>query len=198
MDFDKFDEKEKEAVFGLANVDVATATTIPKGVCFDSTKGKYKAYVNMFGVRTWLGSFSSMDDAISRRNDFVSAIVSSRYPLVTFIRDRFNVSFNKALVFIASALKAYVQRVDVEKGLVLGSGSDSGFMFPSFAVAFVAGCGRGGSLVSVGSARSLLSLQDPITDIIFGKTSISKFRLDHHCQYQDVFNSLLSVANGLA
>lgn len=165
-----------------------------KGVCFDSTKGKYKAYANMFGVRTWLGSFSSMDDAISRRNDFVNTVVSSHYPLATFICNRFGggggISFNKALVFIASALKAYVQRVDVEKG--------SGFMFPSFAVAFVDGCGGGDvDLVSVSSARSLLSIQDPITDIIFGRSSISKFRLDHHCQYQDVFNSLLSVANGL-
>ena len=164
-----------------------------KGICYDIRKGKFKVYVDMFGVRTHLGYFSTLGDATPVRDNFINTIRESHYPLSTFICEHFNVSFNKSLVFIASALKAYVQRVDVAQ--------DSGFMFPSFAVAFVTNCGRtgGGDVdwVSVGNARSLLSIQDPATDIIFGRSSISKFRLNNHTDYHSVINALSQIANGL-
>lgn len=160
-----------------------------RGVCFDVAKARYKVYVDMFGVRTHLGYFSNESDAVLKRDEFVNSVRSSHYPLATFICNRFNCSFNKALVYIASALKAYVQR---------GVSFDVGRMFPTFTISFVKDIRTDcNDLVSVANARYLLSIQDPITDIIFGRTSISKFRLNNHLDYSSVINTLTQIANGL-
>lgn len=164
-----------------------------KGICYDIRKGKFKVYVDMFGVRTHLGYFSTLGDATPVRDNFINTIRESHYPLSTFICEHFNVSFNKSLSLIASALKAFINRDDCSP--------DIGRMFPPFAISFTQdvfrGCGDADNLVSVGSARSLLSIQDPATDIIFGRTSISKFRSQNHIDYHSVINTLTQIANGL-
>lgn len=170
-----------------------------KGVCFDINKGKFKAYVDMFGVRTSLGYFTNEQDAVTKRNEFVDSIRSSNYPLATFICKKFAVSFNKALSLIASALKAYVEK---EKEMDRELNETSSFnsinsMFPTFAVRFAIGALRGGGeLVPVPVARKLLSLGNT-SDIIFGRSSISKFRCDHKFDYISVISALSSVANDL-
>lgn len=178
--------------------DVRTTTLKGSGVCFDKTKGKFKAYADVFGVRVRLGStFMSADEAQNAVTSFKHSIFDSRYPLATFLCYKFDCSFNKALVFIASALKAYIQRVDVEQG----SSSSSGFMFPSFAVSFVTNCVRtgGGDVdwVSVGSARLLLSIQDPVSDIIFGRASISQVRTQAHLSYDSVINQIRDALHSI-
>lgn len=159
-----------------------------KGVSFDKNKGKYKAYADVFGTRVTIGStFMSASAANDARNQFVNKIFNSRFPLATFLCDRFNISFNKALSLIATAITKYVR------------GDCVGTMFPSFAVAFVAGvCGCGGCEVAddvdVSLARSvLLSLPNDIADIIFGRSSIRSSSL----RYEYAIKQLNDIANEL-
>lgn len=160
-----------------------------KGVSFDKNKGKYKAYADIFGTRVTIGStFMSASAANDARNQFVNKIFNSRFPLATFLCDRFNISFNKALSLIATAITKYVR------------GDCVGTMFPSFAVAFAAGsvCGCGGGEVAddvdVNLARSvLLPLPNDIADIIFGRSSIRSSSL----RYEYAIKQLNDIANDL-
>lgn len=159
-----------------------------KGVSFDKNKGKYKAYADVFGTRVTIGStFMSASAANDARNQFVNKIFNSRFPLATFLCDRFYISFNKALSLIATAITKYV------------SGDCAGTMFPSFAVAFVAGvagvgCGGCEAGVDVDLARSvLLSLPNDIADIIFGRSSIRSSSL----RYEYAIKQLNEIANDL-
>ena len=163
-----------------------------KGVSFDKNKGKYKAYADVFGTRVTIGStFMSASAANDARNQFVNKIFNSRFPLATFLCDRFNISFNKALSLIATAITKYV-RCD-------GSSSRNsvGTMFPSFAVAFVAGVGAdcgGCDDVDVTLARSvLLALPNDIADIIFGRSSIRSSSL----RYEYAIKQLNDIADDL-
>lgn len=160
-----------------------------KGVSFDKNKGKYKAYADVFGTRVTIGStFMSASAAYDARNQFVNKIFNSRFPLATFLCDRFNISFNKALSLIATAITKYVNDKD----------SAVGTMFPSFAVAFAAGvvggvgadCGG----CEVDLARSvLLALPNDIADIIFGRSSIRSSSL----RYENAIKQLNDIANDL-
>ena len=159
-----------------------------KGVSFDKNKGKYKAYADVFGTRVTIGStFMSASAAYDARNQFVNKIFNSRFPLATFLCDRFNISFNKALSLIATAITKYVNDKD----------SAVGTMFPSFAVAFAAGVGAdcgGCDDVDVTLARSvLLSLPNDIADIIFGRSSIRSSSL----RYEYAIKQLNDIANAL-
>ena len=162
-----------------------------KGVSFDKNKGKYKAYADVFGTRVTIGStFMSASAAYDARNQFVNKIFNSRFPLATFLCDRFNISFNKALSLIATAITKYVSGD--------GCGSGVGTMFPSFTVAFVAGLGAGldcaGDDVDVSLARSvLLSLPNDIADIIFGRSSIRSSSL----RYENAIKQLNDIADDL-
>ena len=154
-----------------------------KGVSFDKNKGKYKAYADVFGTRVTIGStFMSASAAYDARNQFVNKIFNSRFPLATFLCDRFNISFNKALSLIATAITKYV--------------SGGGTMFPSFAVAFAAGVlGVEADVdVDVDIARSvLLSLPNDIADIIFGRSSIRSSSL----RYEYAIKQLNEIADDL-
>lgn len=162
-----------------------------KGVSFDKNKGKYKAYADVFGTRVTIGStFMSASAANDARNQFVNKIFNSRFPLATFLCDRFNISFNKALSLIATAITKYVSTD--------GCGNSVGTMFPSFTVAFAAGVGCGGCEaggdVDVDLARSvLLSLPNDIADIIFGRSSIRSSSL----RYENAIKQLNDIAKGL-
>lgn len=160
-----------------------------KGVSFDKNKGKYKAYADVFGTRVTIGStFMSASAAYDARNQFVNKIFNSRYPLATFLCDRFNISFNKALSLIATAITKYVS----------GDGccNSLGTMFPSFAVAFAAGV-VGADVdvdVNIDIARSvLLSLPNDIANIIFGHSSIRSSSL----RYEYAIKQLNDIANEL-
>lgn len=157
-----------------------------KGVSFDKNKGKYKAYADVFGTRVTIGStFMSASAANDARNQFVNKIFNSRFPLATFLCDRFNISFNKALSLIATAITKYV------------SGDCVGTMFPSFAVTFVAGVAGVGADCGgcdVDLARSvLLALPNDIADIIFGRSSIRSSSL----RYEYAIKQLNDIADDL-
>lgn len=154
-----------------------------KGVSFDKNKGKYKAYADIFGTRVTIGStFMSASAANDARNQFVNKIFNSRFPLATFLCDRFNISFNKALSLIATAITKYVR------------GDCVGTMFPSFTVAFAAGVGADCGGCDVDLARSvLLSLPNDIADIIFGRSSIRSSSL----RYEYAIKQLNDIAKDL-
>lgn len=158
-----------------------------KGVSFDKNKGKYKAYADIFGTRVTIGStFMSASAAYDARNQFVNKIFNSRYPLATFLCDRFNISFNKALSLIATAITKYVSGDNCCRSV--------GTMFPSFAVAFVAGVADVDVGVNIDLARSvLLSLPNDIADIIFGRSSIRSSSL----RYEYAIKQLNEIANEL-
>lgn len=160
-----------------------------KGVSFDKNKGKYKAYADVFGTRVTIGStFMSASAANDARNQFVNKIFNSRFPLATFLCDRFNISFNKALSLIATAITKYVRG---DGGCCDGVGT----MFPSFTVAFAAGVGADVDVdIDVNIARSvLLSLPNDIADIIFGRSSIRSSSL----RYEYAIKQLNDIADDL-
>ena len=164
-----------------------------KGVSFDKNKGKYKAYADVFGTRVTIGStFMSASAAYDARNQFVNKIFNSRYPLATFLCDRFNISFNKALSLIATAITKYVS-CDCDS--CCRSCRSVGTMFPSFAVAFAAGVVADVDVgVNIDLARSvLLSLPNDIANIIFGHSSIRSSSL----RYEYAIKQLNDIANEL-
>lgn len=166
-----------------------------KGVSFDKNKGKYKAYADVFGTRVTIGStFMSASAAYEARNQFVNKIFNSRYPLATFLCDRFNISFNKALSLIATAITKYVSG---DSDNCCRSCRSVGTMFPSFAVAFVAGVVGLDCVdvdVNIDLARSvLLSLPNDIANIIFGHSSIRSSSL----RYEYAIKQLNDIANEL-
>lgn len=156
-----------------------------KGVCFDKNKGKFKAYADVFGSRVTVGStFASANEAALACNNFKNSIFNSNYPLATFLRFKFNISFNLALDFIAAAIIAYASTPRPSYAF--------GMTFPAFTVAFTKNFQ--GSPQHRG--RSLLPpyCQGPISDIIFGRTSLRSSPL----RYEDALAMLSSLASSLS
>ena len=51
----------------------STNSTGYRGVSWSTSKGKYMAYINVDGKRTWLGNFSSLEDAVKARESASAA-----------------------------------------------------------------------------------------------------------------------------
>lgn len=153
------------------------------GVCFDKAKHKFKAYVDMFGIRVRLGStFPSAAEAASAVASYKANITSSPRPLQTFIASHFGVSPDTALVFIADAIQLYYR-----------SGSD--MKFPNFTVARIKNGAR--PITNPTIAKSVLDspslLPLSIAQIVFGNISISQARRIYHIRYEDVANAFINI-----
>ena len=153
------------------------------GVCFDKAKHKFKAYVDMFGVRVRLGStFPSAAEAASAVAAYKANITSSPRPLQTFIASYFDVSLDTALAFIADAVQLYHR-------------SDSDMKFPNFTVARIKNGAR--PITNPNIAKAVFDspslIPSPIAQIIFGNISISQARRIYHIRYEDVANAFINI-----
>lgn len=142
------------------------------GVCFDNTKKKFKAYVDVFGVRVRLGSaFTSESDAAAAVNAYKASVFDTPYPLLSFLSSYFGLSQDTALAFIADSVQLY-PRVS------------SAMKFPNFTVsrlkAYLAAGSPPTTVTNPTKAQDvLLSAPQPAKDIIFGRKTFRSIRAEN-------------------
>lgn len=148
----------------------ASATVGTVGVCFDNTKKKFKAYVDVFGVRVRLGSaFTSESDAAAAVNAYKTSVFDSTYPLLTFLSSYFGLEKDTALAFIADSVQLY-PRVS------------SAMKFPNFTVsrlkAYLAAGSAPTTVTEPTKAQNvLLNAPQPAKDVIFGRKTFHSLRV---------------------
>lgn len=151
---------------------VGSRSTSFVGVCFDNTKKKFKAYVDVFGVRVRLGSaFTSESDAAAAVNAYKTSIFDSPYPLLTFLSSYFGLERETALAFIADSVQLY-PRVS------------SAMKFPNFTVsrlkAYLAAGSPPTTVTNPTKAQDvLLSAPQPAKDVIFGRKTFRSIRAEN-------------------
>lgn len=149
---------------------VGSRSTSFVGVCFDNTKKKFKAYVDVFGVRVRLGSaFTSESDAAAAVNAYKTSVFDSAYPLLTFLSSYFGLEKNTALAFIADSVQLY-PRVS------------SAMKFPNFTVsrlkAYLAAGSAPTTVTEPTKAQDVLfNAPQPAKDIIFGRKTFHSLRV---------------------
>lgn len=149
---------------------VGSRSTSFVGVCFDNTKKKFKAYVDVFGVRVRLGSaFTSESDAAAAVNAYKTSVFDSTYPLLTFLSSYFGLEKDTALAFIADSVQLY-PRVS------------SAMKFPNFTVsrlkAYLAAGSAPTTVTEPTKAQNvLLSAPQPAKDVIFGRKTFHSLRV---------------------
>lgn len=151
---------------------VGSRSTSFVGVCFDNTKKKFKAYVDVFGVRVRLGSaFTSESDAAAAVNAYKTSIFDSPYPLLSFLSSYFGLERDTALAFIADSVQLY-PRVS------------SAMKFPNFTVsrlkAYLAAGSPPTTVTNPTKAQDvLLSAPQPAKDVIFGRKTFRSIRAEN-------------------
>lgn len=151
---------------------VGSRSTSFVGVCFDNTKKKFKAYVDVFGVRVRLGSaFTSESDATAAVNAYKASVFGTPYPLLSFLSSYFGLERDTALAFIADSVQLY-PRVS------------SAMKFPNFTVsrlkAYLAAGSPPTTVTNPTKAQDvLLSAPQPAKDVIFGKKTFRSIRAEN-------------------
>lgn len=151
---------------------VGSRSTSFVGVCFDNTKKKFKAYVDVFGVRVRLGSaFTSESDAAAAVNAYKTSVFDTPYPLLSFLSSYFGLKKDTALAFIADSVQLY-PRVS------------SAMKFPNFTVsrlkAYLAAGSSPTTVTNPTKAQDvLLSAPQPAKDVIFGRKTFRSIRAEN-------------------
>lgn len=151
---------------------VGSRSTSFVGVCFDNTKKKFKAYVDVFGVRVRLGSaFTSESDAAAAVNAYKASVFDTPYPLLSFLSSYFGLEKDTALAFIADSVQLY-PRVS------------SAMKFPNFTVsrlkAYLAAGSSPTTVTDPAKAQDvLLSAPQPAKDVIFGRKTFRSIRAEN-------------------
>lgn len=151
---------------------VGSRSTSFVGVCFDNTKKKFKAYVDVFGVRVRLGSaFTSESDAAAAVNAYKASVFGTPYPLLSFLSSYFGLERDTALAFIADSVQLY-PRVS------------SAMKFPNFTVsrlkAYLAAGSSPTTVTNPTKAQDvLLSAPQPAKDVIFGRKTFRSIRAEN-------------------
>lgn len=151
---------------------VGSRSTSFVGVCFDNTKKKFKAYVDVFGVRVRLGSaFTSESAAAAAVNAYKTSIFDTHYPLLSFLSSYFGLERDTALAFIADSVQLY-PRVS------------SAMKFPNFTVsrlkAYLAAGSSPTTVTNPTKAQDvLLSAPQPAKDVIFGRKTFRSIRAEN-------------------
>ena len=173
-------------------VDVGRTRAESVGVCFDRSRNKFKAYVDIFGVRVRLGSaFATAQEAKEARDAFISRIYDSSYgPLPSFLCDRFGLSMNRAYAAIVLCVPLY-----------LGLPTPQHSMFPNFVVASVLNKTvdvRGLSDSEVEDAVFLLKSLPPFASAVaLGRLSFSQARAKFGCRYEDISEAFYDCARSI-
>lgn len=172
------------------------------GICFDRTKKKYKAYVDVFGVRINLGSaFPTYQDALNARSNYLNKIFDSSsfclgcydsngdlspecYPLPKFLQIHFGLSSSDSVRVPLACIKPYLDLPPKQRKV-----------FPNFVV----DCVKKGTAVHDSDFRlgyGLITLA--AASVIFGLYSFNLARLIFACRYEDIIQQMQDVANNVA
>lgn len=177
---------------------VGSRSTSFVGVCFDNTKKKFKAYVDVFGVRVRLGSaFTSESDAATAVNAYKTSIFDTPSPLLSFLSSYFGLERDTALAFIADSVQLY-PRVS------------SAMKFPNFTVsrlkAYLAAGSPPTTVTNPTKAQDvLLSAPQPAKDVIFGKKTFRSLRVKAAAdapastlrRYESIIAQFIQISNDL-
>lgn len=175
------------------------------GICFDRTKKKYKAYVDVFGTRINLGSaFPTFHDAANARSNYLNKIFGSssfcldcydsngnplpeRYPLPKFLQLHFGLSSSDSVRVPLSCIKPYLDLPPQQRKV-----------FPNFVVHCVK---KGTAVPDCGSAadddRCRRCLTPAAASVIFGLYSFRLARLIFACRYEDIIQQMQDVADSV-
>lgn len=168
------------------------------GICFDRTKKKYKAYVDVFGVRINLGSaFPTFQDAANARSAYLNKIFGSssfnydsngnplpeRYPLPKFLQLYFGLSSSDSVRVPLSCIKPYLNLPPQQRKV-----------FPNFVV----NCVKKGTAVLDSDFGLGYGLITPAAaSVIFGLYSFNLARLIFACRYEDIIQQMQDVIDNV-
>lgn len=164
----------------------------PVGICFDRTKKKYKAYVDVFGVRINLGSaFPTYQDALNARRNYCSKINdrsipyrgAEQYPLPKFLQLYFGLSSSESVRVPLACIKPYLDLPPKQRKV-----------FPNFVV----DCVKKGTVPDFaadcdGSARCRLT--PAVTAIVFGLCSFNTTRIMFNVRYEDIIQQMQDIVD---
>lgn len=171
----------------------------PVGICFDQTKKKYKAYVDVFGVRINLGSaFPTYQDALNARCAYLNKIFDpssfclgcydsngdlspEQYPLPKFLQLHFGLSSSDSVRVPLACIKPYLDLPPQQRKV-----------FPNFVV----DCVKKGTAAPDSDFRlgyGLITLA--AASVIFGLYSFRLARLIFACRYEDIIQQMQDVAD---
>lgn len=170
------------------------------GICFDRTKKKYKAYVDVFGIRINLGSaFPTFQDAANARCAYLNKIFGSSsfcldcydsngnplpelFPLPKFLQLYFGLSSSDSIRVPLSCIKPYLDLPPQQRKV-----------FPNFVVNCVK---KGTAVPDCGSAADdRCRLTPAAASVIFGLYSFRLARLIFACRYEDIIQQMQDVAD---
>ena len=167
------------------------------GICFDRTKKKYKAYVDVFGTRINLGSaFPTYQDAANARSNYLNKIFGSSsfhydsngdplpelYPLPKFLQLYFGLSSSDSIRVPLACIKPYLDLPPQQRKV-----------FPNFVV----NCVKKGTAVpdsDFGLAGYGL-ITPAAASVIFGLYSFRLARLIFACRYEDIIQQMQDVVD---
>ena len=173
----------------------------PVGICFDRTKKKYKAYVDVFGVRINLGSaFPTFQDAANARCAYLNKIFDSssfclgcydsngdlspeRYPLPKFLQLYFGLSSSESVRVPLACIKPYLDLPPKQRKV-----------FPNFVVDCVKKGTAPDSDFGLGYGLTTLAA----ASVIFGLYSFNLARLIFACRYEDIIRQMQDVVDNVA
>lgn len=160
-----------------------------KGICLDRSRGynKFKAYIDVFGVRVNLGSaFPTAADAFNARAHYEANIFGSSYgPLPSFLCDYFGLSMMRAYAAIALCVPLYLELPAPQHS-----------MFPNFVVktlrdAEMLKMVRNLSDTEVEMLKAAFKVLSPAAlAVVCGNVSFSQARKVFGCRYEDIIDSL--------
>ena len=169
------------------------------GICFDRTKKKYKAYVDVFGVRINLGStFPTFQDAANARLAYLNKIfdassfhldcydsngdpIPELFPLPKFLQLHFGLSSSDSIRVPLACIKPYLDLPPQQRKV-----------FPNFVV----NCVKKGTVPDCGSAAyDRCRLTPAAASVIFGLCSFRLARLIFACRYEDIIQQMQDVAD---
>ena len=163
------------------------------GICFDRTKKKYKAYVDVFGIRINLGSaFPTYQDALNARRNYCSKINdrsipyrgAEQYPLPKFLQLYFGLSSAESVRVPLVCIKPYLDLPPKQRKV-----------FPNFVV----DCVKKGTVPDCDSAPAAADrsscLTPAVTAIVFGLCSFNTTRIMFNVRYEDIIQQMQDIVD---
>lgn len=167
----------------------------PVGICFDQTKKKYKAYVDVFGVRINLGSaFPTYQDALNARCAYLNKILVAYaielddnielFPLPKFLQLYFGLSSSESVRVPLACIKPYLDLPPKQRKV-----------FPNFVV----DCVKKGTVPDCGSAGDLSRFSfyayPAAAVVVFGLYSFRLARLIYCARYEDIIQQMQDIVD---
>lgn len=166
----------------------------PVGICFDQTKKKYKAYVDIFGIRINLGSaFPTYQDALNARCAYLNKIFVTytielgdnieRFPLPKFLQLYFGLSSSESVRIPLACIKTYLDLPPKQRKV-----------FPNFVI----DCVKKGTVPDSEPAdlsRFSYYSYPAAAAVVFGLYPFRLARLIYCARYEDIIQQMQDIVD---